>query len=65
MATYDLTVAIPSKIVTGDILNCPYSGAYKSLTLPKGNISWNAGAHRADIAAAQLTVVKVDIPLVR
>lgn len=33
---YDLTVAIPSKIQTGDILNCPYSGSIKSITLPKG-----------------------------
>lgn len=36
MATYDLTSTIPSKIKTGDILNCPYSGTYKSITLPKG-----------------------------
>lgn len=34
--TYDLTSAIPSKIKTGDILNCPYSGSSKSITLPKG-----------------------------
>ena len=33
---YDLTSAIPSKIKTGDILNCPYSGSAKSITLPKG-----------------------------
>lgn len=36
MATYDLTTTIPSKIVEGDILNCPYSGTYKSIQLPKG-----------------------------
>ena len=36
MATYDLTSAIPSNIATGDILNCPYSGTYKTITLPKG-----------------------------
>lgn len=36
MATYDITQTIPSKIATGDILNCPYSGAKVSLTLPKG-----------------------------
>lgn len=38
MATYDLTKSIPSasSIQTGDILNCPYSGKYKSITLPKG-----------------------------
>ena len=33
---YDLTVTIPKKIKTGDILNCPYSGSAKSITLPKG-----------------------------
>ena len=36
MSTYDLTSAIPSKIKKGDILNCPYSGVVKSITLPKG-----------------------------
>lgn len=38
MATYDLTSSIPSasSLATGDILNCPYSGTYKSITLPKG-----------------------------
>lgn len=38
MATYDLTSSIPSSssLKTGDILNCPYSGTYKSITLPKG-----------------------------
>ena len=35
-STYDLTSAIPSKIKTGDILNCPYSGSVKSIALPKG-----------------------------
>jgi len=29
MATYDLTSSIPSKVKTGDILNCPYSGSKK------------------------------------
>ena len=33
---YDLTVTIPKKIKTGDILNCPYSGSAKSISLPKG-----------------------------
>lgn len=33
---YDLTVITPTKIQTGDILNCPYSGSVKSITLPKG-----------------------------
>lgn len=38
MATYDLTSSIPAadKLVDGDILNCPYSGTYKQITLPKG-----------------------------
>lgn len=38
MATYDLTSSIPSSssLNTGDILNCSYSGTYKSITLPKG-----------------------------
>lgn len=38
MATYELTSSIPSSssLKTGDILNCPYSGTYKSITLPKG-----------------------------
>lgn len=38
MATYDLTSSIPSSssLKTGDILNCPYSGTYKSINLPKG-----------------------------
>lgn len=36
MATYDLTQNIPTRIVAGDILNCPYSGTYKTITLPKG-----------------------------
>lgn len=34
--TYDLTSTIPNRIKTGDILNCPYSGSAKSITLPKG-----------------------------
>lgn len=33
---YDLTVITPTKIQTGDILNCPYSGSMKSVILPKG-----------------------------
>ena len=38
MATYDLTQSIPaaSSLVTGDILNCPYSGSAIQITLPKG-----------------------------
>lgn len=37
MATYDLTKTTPSQIVTGDVLNCPYSGRIISVTLPKGS----------------------------
>lgn len=36
MATYDLNSVIPSEINTGDILNCPYSGSYKQITLKPG-----------------------------
>lgn len=37
--TYDLSkVSSPaaSALVTGDIINCPYTGSYKTITLPKG-----------------------------
>lgn len=48
--TYDLTSAIPNKIKAGDILNCPYSGSAKSITLPKGKYKlecWGAqGGYR-------------------
>ena len=48
---YDLTVTIPKKIKTGDILNCPYSGSAKSITLPKGQYKlecWGAqGGYRS------------------
>ena len=52
MATYDLTSSIPaaSSLVAGDILNCPYSGAKKEITLPKGKYKlevWGAqGGYR-------------------
>lgn len=38
MATYDLASSIPdsSVIKGGDILNCSYSGTYKTVTLPQG-----------------------------
>lgn len=36
MATYDLTTTTPTSLQKGDILNCPYSGSVKSITLPKG-----------------------------
>lgn len=51
MATYDLTSTIPNKIKTSDILNCPYSGSAKSITLPKGQYKlecWGAqGGYRS------------------
>lgn len=36
--TYDLSSNIPNAadLRTGDIINCPYSGNYKTITLPKG-----------------------------
>lgn len=36
MASYDVTTQHPTALKTGDILNCPYSGAAIPLTLPKG-----------------------------
>lgn len=51
MSTYDLTQGTPTKIVTGDIINCPYSGAAKSITLPPGRYKlevWGAqGGYRS------------------
>lgn len=53
MSTYDLTSSIPSSSVlkTGDILNCPYSGSSKIITLPKGKYRlecWGAqGGYRS------------------
>lgn len=36
MATYDLSKVTVKSVQTGDILNCPYSGTYKQITLPPG-----------------------------
>ena len=36
MAVYDLTQSTPTEFKTGDIINVPYSGTYKAITLPKG-----------------------------
>ena len=51
MATYDLTTTTPSQIQTGDIINCPYSGNYKTITLKKGTYKlevWGAeGGYRS------------------
>ena len=53
MATYDLTQGIPSssQIKEGDILNCPYSGTYKFISLPRGIYSiycWGAQGGGSD-----------------
>lgn len=49
--TYDLTSTTPTRIKTGDILNCPYSGSAKQITLPKGQYKlecWGAqGGYRS------------------
>lgn len=54
MSTYDLTKTTPAKIVTGDIINCPYSGAAKSINLPPGRYKlevWGAqGGYRSSAA---------------
>lgn len=47
MATYDLASSIPTtaNIFGGDILNCSYSGTYKTVTLPAGQYTletWGA-----------------------
>nr|DAU71594.1 MAG TPA: FN3 [Caudoviricetes sp.] len=51
MAAYDLTKTKPGKIQTGDILNCPYSGAAVQITLPGGRYRlecWGAqGGYRS------------------
>lgn len=36
MATYDLASAVPPYLCTNDILNCSYTGTYKSISLPPG-----------------------------
>jgi len=36
MATYNIRTDTIDKIVTGDILNCPYEASVASITLPKG-----------------------------
>lgn len=56
MATYDLTTTTPSEIKIGDILNCPYSGAAKSIILPTGRYRlevWGAmGGYRSSATYA-------------
>lgn len=50
---YDLTQTIPSRIYAEDILNCPYSGAVKSIILPAGTYKlecWGAmGGYRSSV----------------
>ena len=36
MTTYNIATTTPSAIYAGDILNCPYTGTIKSITLPIG-----------------------------
>lgn len=51
MATYDLTSTTPTSFAANDIINCPYSGAKKSITLPPGKYKlevWGAqGGYRS------------------
>lgn len=53
MATYDITTQTidPRKLKPGDIINCPYSGSAKSLSLPVGKFKfevWGAeGGYRS------------------
>lgn len=52
MATYDLSSTTPQKIETGDILNCPYTGAFKSITLYPGTYKLQVwGARGATFSA--------------
>ena len=44
MATYNID-NLPSRLSSGDVINCPYSGSIKSLTLPAGSYTiecWGA-----------------------
>lgn len=59
MATYNITTTIPTKLVAGDILECPYSGSAVTLDLPKGTYKlecWGAqgGSYNASYAAGGL-----------
>lgn len=37
MSTYDVaSITLPSSLAVGDIINCSYTGNYKTITLPKG-----------------------------
>lgn len=52
MATYDLTSTTPTRIHKQDVINVPYSGSAKSITLPEGEYQlevWGAqGGYRTD-----------------
>lgn len=58
MSTYDITTTTidTSGLAAGDIINCPYSGAKKSITLPKGKYKievWGAmGGYRSSATYA-------------
>lgn len=61
MATYDLKSTAPNykDIAVGDILNCSYSGVWKSITLPAGSYKlecWGAqgGSYNSTYAAGGL-----------
>ena len=51
MSTYDVTQTLPGKIRTGDVLECPYSGAAREITVPPGRYKlecWGAqGGYRS------------------
>ena len=47
MATYDID-SLPTSFNVGDIINCPYSGTIKSITLPSGKYKfelWGGGVN--------------------
>lgn len=54
MSIYDLTQTTPSKLQTGGIFNCPYSGAAQTVVLPPGRYRlecWGAqGGYRSNAA---------------
>lgn len=58
MAVYDITTTVinPKSLRRGDIINCPYSGSVKSITLPVGTYQlevWGAmGGYRSNILYA-------------
>ena len=51
MATYTIG-SQPSSLKTGDIVNCPYSGTYKSITLKKGTYKFECWGARGGTTSA-------------